>query len=121
MKKILVVDDSSTIRKMVSLTLKKAKHISVTAEDGVDGFKKAEQEAFDLIITDINMPRLDGLQLCKQLRKRAGPNQNSPIVVLTTESCEKKKKIAREERVAGWLKKPFSPETLLRVIDKFAK
>ena len=115
--KILTVDDSKTMRDMISFTLQKAGHDVLEAEDGTDALAKLGGQVVDLIITDINMPKMDGITLCKRLR--AQPAFSSvPILILTTESDQAKKDEGRAVGATGWIVKPFSPERLLQVISK---
>ncbi len=116
-KKILTVDDSKTIREMVSFTLKNAGFSVIEAYDGKHALEVLGNEKVDLIITDVNMPNMDGLTLTKTLRS----NDNfkfTPILILTTEGDEAKKQEGRSAGATGWLVKPFNPEKLLQVISK---
>ncbi|MBN2886370.1 MAG: response regulator [Chromatiaceae bacterium] len=116
-KTILTVDDSASIRQMVSFTLKEAGYSVSEAVDGQDGLDKARSGRFDLVFTDQNMPRMDGLTLIKQLR--ALPQYKSvPILMLTTESGEDMKNQGRAAGATGWLVKPFDPKKLLEVVRK---
>ncbi len=116
-KTILTVDDSPSIRQMVSFTLKEAGYVVTEAVDGQDGLNKARATQFDLIFTDQNMPKLDGLSLIKQLR--ALPQYKStPILMLTTESSDAMKNQGRAAGATGWLVKPFDPAKLLEVVRK---
>ena len=116
-KTILTVDDSASIRQMVSFTLKGAGYTVTEAVDGQDGLDKARSGSFNLIFTDQNMPRKDGLTLIKQLR--AMPQYRSvPILMLTTESSEAMKSQGRAAGATGWLVKPFDPQKLLDVVRK---
>ncbi|QIK38286.1 response regulator [Caldichromatium japonicum] len=116
-KAILTVDDSPSIRQMVSFTLKEAGYAVTEAVDGQDGLNKARAAQFDLIFTDQNMPNLDGLSLIRQLR--ALPQYKSvPILMLTTESSEAMKNQGRAAGATGWLVKPFDPAKLLEVVRK---
>jgi len=116
-KTILTVDDSASIRQMVSFTLKEAGYSVSEAVDGQDGLDKARSGQFDLVFTDQNMPRMDGLTLIKQLR--ALPQYKSvPILMLTTESGEDMKNQGRAAGATGWLVKPFDPKKLLEVVRK---
>ena len=116
-RKILAVDDSASIRQMVSFTLKSAGHTVVEAVDGADGIAKARATQFDLILTDQNMPNTDGLTLIKTLR--ALPEYRAtPILMLTTESSEEMKTQGRNAGATGWLVKPFNPAKLLEVLGK---
>jgi two-component system, chemotaxis family, chemotaxis protein CheY len=116
-KTILTVDDSASIRQMVSFTLKEAGYAVTEAIDGQDGLDKARSNSFDLVFTDQNMPRLDGLSLIKQLRVL--PQYKSvPILMLTTESSDAMKSQGRAAGATGWLVKPFDPAKLLEVVRK---
>ena len=116
-KSILTVDDSASIRQMVSFTLKGAGYDITEAVDGQDGLEKAKSKSFDLIFTDQNMPRMDGLSLIKNLR--ALPQYRStPILMLTTEAGDAMKAQGRAAGATGWLVKPFDPAKLLEVVKK---
>ncbi len=117
MHSILAVDDSASMRKMVSFTLMGAGYRVVEAVDGEDAFEKAMGASFDLVLTDQNMPRLDGLGLTRRLRE--DPRFKSiPILILTTESGDQMKQAGRAAGATGWLVKPFDPTRLLDVIQK---
>lgn len=117
MTKILAVDDSPSLRQMVTFTLKGAGHDVSEASDGVEALNIAKGQAFDLVITDINMPNMDGLQLIAELRKL--PNfKFTPILCLTTESSDDKKKQGKAAGATGWIVKPFSPEKLLATMGR---
>jgi two-component system chemotaxis response regulator CheY len=119
-KKILVVDDSASIRQLVSFTIKDAGYDVLVAENGKDALGKLSNEKVDMVITDLNMPEMDGIELIKKLR--ATPDYKfAPIVMLTTESEESKKQEGRQAGASGWIVKPFSPEELLGVVKKFLK
>ena len=116
-KTILTVDDSASIRQMVAFTLKGAGYAVVDAVDGQDGLNKAKTSSFNLILTDQNMPNMDGLTLIKSLR--AMPTYKTvPILMLTTESGEAMKAQGRAAGATGWLVKPFDPQKLLEVVKK---
>ncbi len=116
-KKILTVDDAASIRQMVAFTLKGAGYEVVEAVDGQDGLNKAKTAQFDLVLTDQNMPKMDGLTLIKSLR--AMPQYRStPILMLTTESGDDMKAKGRAAKATGWLVKPFDPSRLLEVVKK---
>jgi two-component system, chemotaxis family, chemotaxis protein CheY len=117
MAKILVVDDSITMRQMVSLTLEKAGHVVSNADSGISALKATEKERFDLIITDVNMPGMGGLELIRELRMRQA-TRNKPILVLTTEADPAKKAAGRAAGATGWIVKPFDPPTLLEVLPR---
>ncbi|MBK9796525.1 MAG: response regulator [Holophagaceae bacterium] len=114
---ILTVDDSSTMRQMITFTLKGANFEVVEAGDGVEALEVAKGKKLSLIITDVNMPRMDGITLVQRLR--ALPEfKFTPILVLTTESDASMKQKGKEAGATGWIVKPFSPEKLLDVVNK---
>lgn len=116
-KKVLTVDDSLSIRQMVTFTLKSVGYDVVEAMDGMDGLEKAKANRVDLVLTDQNMPRMDGLTLVKSLR--ALPQYAStPILLLTTESSDEMKAKGRAAGATGWLVKPFDPQKLIDVVRK---
>ncbi|MBF0428864.1 MAG: response regulator [Magnetococcales bacterium] len=116
-KTIMTVDDSSSVRQMVGMTLKGAGFTVVEAVDGVDGLAKAKTNTLDMIITDLNMPNMDGIALITALRTL--PNYKFvPIVMLTTESQATRKQEGKTAGATGWIVKPFKPEQLLEVIKK---
>ncbi len=117
---ILAVDDSPSMRKMVSFTLLGAGFQVVEAIDGVDAFEKAQLQTFDLVLTDQNMPRLDGLGLTRKLREHP-KFKTIPILMLTTESSDLMKQAGRAAGATGWLVKPFDPARLIEVIKKVVK
>ena len=117
---ILAVDDSPSMRKMVSFTLCGAGYQVVEAIDGVDAFEKAMSQSFDLVLTDQNMPRLDGLGLTRKLRSHP-QFKLTPILMLTTESSDLMKQAGRAAGATGWLVKPFDPARLIEVIKKVIK
>ncbi len=116
-KTVLCVDDSASIRQMVGFTLKSAGYEVVDAVDGMDGLEKAKSRSINLVLTDQNMPRMDGLTLIKSLR--ALPQfKTVPILMLTTESSEAMKSQGRAAGATGWLVKPFDPQKLVEVVKK---
>ena len=118
-KTILTVDDSPSIRRMIAMTLQEAGYAVIEAVDGQDGLEKATARQMDAIITDQNMPNLDGLGFIRALRRH--PNgQGVPIIVLSTESEDNLKQQAREAGALGWMVKPFSQDKLLAVVKKVA-
>ncbi len=117
MTKILVVDDSNSIRDMVSFTLKSAGYETVEAVNGKEGLGKAQMEAFDLVISDVNMPIMDGIEMCAELRKLPS-FKFTPILMLTTESSGDMKIRGKTAGATGWLVKPFNPEKLLATIKR---
>jgi len=116
-KVILTVDDSASIRQMVAFTLKSAGYEVIDAQDGEEGLSKAQRRNMDLVLTDQNMPKMDGLSLIKALRGL--PQYSStPILMLTTESSDAIKAAGKAAGATGWLVKPFDPEKLLQVVKK---
>jgi two-component system chemotaxis response regulator CheY len=120
MKRILTVDDSASVRQMVAFTLRQAGYEVAEAVDGKDGLAKVNGGQFQLIITDLNMPNLDGIQLIAAVRQVPGYNF-IPILMLTTESQADKKDAGRKAGATGWIVKPFNAEQLLAVIQKLVK
>jgi len=116
-KTVLTVDDSASIRQMVSFTLKSAGYEVVEAVDGMDGLEKAKGKSFNLVLTDQNMPRMDGLSLIKSLRGMPA-YRSVPILMLTTESSDTMKSQGRAAGATGWLVKPFDPQKLIEVVKK---
>ncbi|MBF0337382.1 MAG: response regulator [Candidatus Magnetobacterium sp. LHC-1] len=116
-KTIMTVDDSASIRQMVSFTLKGAGYTVVEAVDGKDALVKLGTNTVQMIITDLNMPNLDGIGLIRAVR--ANPAfKFIPIVMLTTESQDTRKQEGKSAGATGWIVKPFKPEQLLAVIKK---
>jgi len=120
MTKILAVDDSASVRQMVAFTLQGAGYEVVNAVDGRDGLAKAGQDKFDMIITDLNMPNLDGIGMIAEIRKLPGCSF-VPILMLTTESQAEKKDAGRKAGATGWIVKPFNADQLIAVIRKLVK
>ncbi len=117
-KTALIVDDSPTMRQMVAFTLTNAGFTVVEAEHGKDTVDKvATGPKMDIVVTDLNMPEMDGITLTKELRK-VNAFKFTPILMLTTESAAEKKQAGKEAGATGWLVKPFNPETLLKTIAK---
>ena len=117
MHSILAVDDSPSMRKMVSFTLTGAGYNVVEAVDGQDAYEKAQAQSIDLVLADQNMPRLDGLGLTRKLRENP-KFKTVPILILTTESSDQMKQAGRSAGATGWLGKPFDPARLIEVIQK---
>lgn len=119
-KTALVVDDSPTMRQMVALTLTNAGFKVVEAEDGKDAINKVTGALkMDIVVTDLNMPKMDGISLIKELRKMAA-FKFTPILMLTTESAVDKKQAGKEAGATGWIVKPFNPEVMLKIIEKIS-
>lgn len=114
-KRIMMVDDSPSVRQMVSLTLQAAGYEVVEAADGREALEKFEAAAADMLITDLNMPRMDGFELVRELRQDPA-NRFLPIVMLTTEAEGSKRDLGRSLGASGWIVKPFKPDQLLKVV-----
>jgi two-component system chemotaxis response regulator CheY len=117
--KVLTVDDSRTMRDMLRLALAGGDFAVTQAVDGEHGLEVLSESGADVIITDINMPKLDGFGFIERVREDAD-YRATPILVLTTESDPEKRARAREAGATGWIVKPFNPEKLLDVIRKVA-
>jgi two-component system, chemotaxis family, chemotaxis protein CheY len=116
-KRILAVDDSISMRQMISFTLRESGYEVIEAVDGQDAISKAQNQSFDLIFTDQNMPNVDGLTLIQMLRDLP-QHEKTPILMLTTEASDEMKKMGRAAGATGWLVKPFDPQKLLDVVKK---
>ena len=116
-KTVLTVDDSASIRQMVAFTLKGAGYSVIEAADGQDGLAKAKSNSVQLVLTDQNMPKMDGLTLTKTLRGIA-QYASVPILMLTTESSDAMKAQGKAAGATGWIVKPFDPARLLEVVKK---
>lgn len=116
-KRIMTVDDSVSVRQMVSFTLKNAGYETVEASDGKDALVKLNGSGVNMILTDLNMPNLDGIGLIKEVRTKP-EFKFIPIVMLTTESQDSKKLEGKNAGATGWIVKPFKPDQLLAVIKK---
>ena len=117
MATILAVDDSPTIRQMVSMTLKAAGHQVIEATNGQEGLRSAQGKQVDLVLSDVNMPIMDGISMVTELRK-LGNYRHTPILMLTTESSADMKQKGKTAGATGWLVKPFSPDKLLTTIKR---
>jgi two-component system, chemotaxis family, chemotaxis protein CheY len=116
-KRIMSVDDSPSIRQMVSFTLRNEGFEVVEAEDGRDALAKLDGNPVSLVVTDLHMPNMDGIELIRSLR--ANPSHRfMPVVMLTTESNQDKKNQGREAGATGWIVKPFKPEQLVAVVKR---
>jgi two-component system, chemotaxis family, chemotaxis protein CheY len=116
-KTIMTADDSASVRQMVSFTLKDAGYDVTEAVDGKDALNKLDGSNVNMLITDLNMPNMDGIQLIREVR---GQQQFRfmPIIMLTTESQDSKKQEGRSAGATGWIVKPFKPEQLVSVVKK---
>ena len=117
MAKILAVDDSASMRQMVAFTLKGAGHTVTDAADGQQALDIAKTQSFDVVLTDVNMPVMDGITLTRELRALPA-YRFTPILVLTTEAGGDKKQEGRAAGATGWLVKPFNPDQLLATVKK---
>jgi two-component system, chemotaxis family, chemotaxis protein CheY len=115
MARILAVDDSETIQNLVRQVLTKGNHQVEIATDGEDGLKKFQSSMFQLVITDINMPRMNGLELIEQIRLS---NQTVPILALTSENEKKFRDQGATAGANGWIVKPFRPAQLLDIVGQ---
>jgi two-component system chemotaxis response regulator CheY len=119
--KLLIVDDSTMLRDMLQYALNEGGYNDVTeAVDGVDGLSKAKSTTYDLIITDINMPNMDGLTLVSELKKLP-EYEKRPILVLTTERSDDMKAKGKAAGATGWIVKPFVPDQLLKAVNIVTK
>ena len=116
-KTILAIDDSASIRQMVSMTLGSAGYKVIEAADGADGYSKATTHTVDAVITDLNMPSLNGIEFIRKVRQHAS-SKGVPIILLTTESSDDMKRQAKEAGATGWMVKPFKQDQLLALIRK---
>ncbi|GAV20534.1 two-component system, chemotaxis family, response regulator CheY [Mariprofundus micogutta] len=113
--RILIVEDSMMVRMTVKRTLTSVDFEVVEAKDGAEGLAMAQAESFDLILTDLNMPNMDGLTMIQNIRQLPAYAE-TPIVMLTTESGEEKKSVGHGSGVSAWLVKPFEPDHLIEVV-----
>lgn len=116
-KTVMTVDDAASIRQMVAFTLRDGGYDVIEAHDGQDGLNKLQNCRCDLVLTDLNMPVLDGIGFIKEIRKN--PQLRSiPIIMLTTESQDSRKQEGKLAGATGWIVKPFKPEQLLAVVKR---
>ncbi|WP_306547942.1 response regulator [Desulfobulbus sp.] len=116
-KIVMTADDSASVRQMVAFTLKQNGYDVIEAVDGQDALTKLAAKKVDMLLTDLNMPKLDGIGLIKGVRASA-LNKFIPIVMLTTESQDSKKAEGKSAGATGWIVKPFKPEQLIAVVKK---
>ncbi|MBI5970788.1 MAG: response regulator [Deltaproteobacteria bacterium] len=116
-KTIMIIDDSPSIRQVVNLTLKKVGYDVIEASDGEDALKKLVGQKVNLIICDVNMPRMDGITFLKNL-KAVPDHKYTPVIMLTTESQEARKQEGKLAGAKAWVVKPFKPEQMLEAIEK---
>ncbi|MEW6332445.1 MAG: response regulator [Pseudomonadota bacterium] len=117
MATILTVDDTASMRQMISFTLNSVGHEVIQACDGQEALKLIQGKKVDLVIADVNMPNMDGITLVKSLRELVD-YRFTPILMLTTESQESKRQQGKVAGATGWIVKPFNPEQLLNVVKK---
>ncbi len=116
-KSILVVEDSPSMRQLLSVTLRSAGYQVIEARDGEEALEYARGHAVDLVLTDVNMPRMDGITLVAHLRTLAS-HYRTPTLLLTTESSPDRKLQSKQAGATGWITKPFSPEQLLTTLTR---
>lgn len=117
-KRIMTVEDSISMREVISFTLQRAGYEVVEAEDGIDALEKLADTSVDLVITDLNMPNMNGIELTRSLRTDSTCCKFTPIILLTTESQDEKKQQGRQAGATAWITKPFKQEQLLYVVKK---
>ena len=116
-QKIMTVDDSPSIRQMISFTLKDAGYDVIEATDGKDALTKLNGTPIQMLISDINMPNMNGIELIRSVRSNS-VHKFTPIIMLTTESQDSKKQEGKSAGATGWIVKPFKPDQLLAVVKK---
>ena len=116
-KTILTIDDSASVRQMVSMTLTAAGHRMIEAGDGAEGYSKAIAQPVHAVITDLNMPVMNGIEFIRKYRQHPS-SKGVPIILLTTESDEELKREAKEAGATGWIVKPLKQDQLVAVIKK---
>ncbi len=119
-KTALVVDDSTSMRQMVTFTLQSAGFTTIEGANGVEALAASENKSIDLVVTDLNMPEMDGITLIKNLRSKPS-FKFTPILLLTTESQDSKKQEGKAAGATGWMVKPFNPDQLLTVVKKVVR
>ncbi|MDO6427398.1 MULTISPECIES: response regulator [Thalassotalea] len=115
-KTILIVDDSASVRQVVAMTLKGAGYEVIEAVDGKDGLSKLDGKKVHLIISDVNMPNMDGITMVKEIKQMAS-YKFTPIIMLTTEGAEEKKKQGQAAGAKAWIVKPFQPAQMLQAVS----
>lgn len=117
MSRILAVDDSPSMRDMVRIALSHAGFQVTQAADGAEALEIARKDEFDLVLSDVNMPRMDGISLIRALRAEAA-YKHTPILMLTTESSADRKREGKEAGATGWIVKPFDPAQLVATMQR---
>jgi two-component system, chemotaxis family, chemotaxis protein CheY len=115
-KIILVVDDSASVRQVVGLALRGAGYTVVEASDGKDALNKLDGQKFNLVISDVNMPNMDGISFLKEMRQKSS-YRFTPVIMLTTEGAEEKKREGQAAGAKAWIVKPFRPEQMLQAVS----
>ena len=115
-KTILVDDDSASIRQVVSITLKSAGYSVIEAVDGKDALTKLDGQKVNLVISDVNMPNMDGISFVKEMKQKAN-YKFTPVIMLTTEGSDEKKKEGQAAGAKAWVVKPFKPEQMLQAVS----
>lgn len=116
-KSALIVDDSATMRNMIKATVAELGFEIDTAQDGEKAFTQAKKKSYDIVITDINMPNVDGIELIRMLRE-SETCKYAPILVISTEAGDNVKQAGKQAGASGWIVKPFDPETLTKAVSK---
>lgn len=116
-KTVMVVDDSASVRQMVSFTLRQHGLEIIEAANGSEALAKLSKKSINMLITDVNMPELDGISLVRKVRENTS-YKFIPIIILTTEFTSEKKHEGRTAGATGWIVKPFKPDQLLAVVKK---
>lgn len=116
-KSILIVDDSASLRQVVAIALKGAGYEVIEAGDGQEAIDRLDGRKVHLIISDVNMPRMDGISMVKQI-KQMPSYKFVPVIMLTTESQEAKKTEGKDAGVKAWMVKPFKPDQMLNAVSK---
>lgn len=119
-KLVLVVDDSASVRQVVSLTLREAGYETLEASDGKDALSKLKGQRVHLMISDVNMPNMDGIAFVKEVKMRP-EYRFTPVIMLTTESADDKKKQGQEAGAKAWMVKPFQPQQMLAAVNKLVQ
>jgi len=114
-KRLMAVDDSITVRKVLKSTFSNAGYEVIEAEDGDDAIQKLSSGSIDILVTDLNMPNKNGVELIKEVRQRPG-NRFLPIVMLTSDTQSEMKEAGKSAGASGWITKPFKPENLLSIV-----
>ncbi len=119
-KLVLVVDDSASIRQVVSLTLREAGYETLEASDGRDALAKLKGQRVHLMISDVNMPNMDGITFVREVKLRP-EYRFTPVIMLTTESADEKKRQGQEAGAKAWVVKPFQPQQMLAAVSKLVQ